>query len=58
MECTIYINETGKKSDEEEYAMFEYEDGWDRRDKLEIMIKDILDETVDWKEIHISIKEE
>lgn len=56
MECIVTISETNKKGDENEYASFEYEDEYDRRDKVEVLMKDILDETVDWDDIYIKIK--
>ena len=56
MECIVTISETDKKGDENEYASFEYEDEYDRRDKVEVLMKDILDETLDWNDIYIKIK--
>lgn len=56
MECIVTISETNKKGDENEYASFEYEDEYDRRDKVEVLMKDILDETLDWNDIYIKIK--
>lgn len=58
MEAVIYISETGKKQDEEQYDSFEYEEMWERRDKLEVIMKDILDDTENWDEIYIRVVSE
>lgn len=44
MQCIVYVSETGSKRDEEEFASFDYENEYEKKDLLKSVLEEIAEE--------------
>ena len=44
MQCIVYVSETGSKRDEEEFAAFDYENEYEKKDLLKSTLEEIAEE--------------
>lgn len=55
MQCVIYVSETGHKNDEEQFAVFDYENEYEKRDLLKATLEEIAEEYGDAEKVFIRI---
>ena len=44
MQAIVYVSETGYKDDEEQFAVFDYENEYEKKDLLKSTLDEIVDE--------------
>lgn len=56
MECTVYVSETGRKNDEDQVAVFEYDNEYEKKDILKATLEEIAEEFGDNESLVIRIE--
>lgn len=55
MQCIINVSDTGNKNDEEQFAVFEYDDEYEKKEMLKMTFDEIAEDFSDAEELLVRI---